>query len=384
MSGRVHAEAQAAPKSSFAPVRTGLLQRSSASHAGPATVPPIVHEVLRSSGQPLDADTRTFMEPRFGHDFSRVHVHTDPKATESARQTNALSYTVGRDVVFASGQYIPHSSTGLRLIAHELAHVVQQSPPAVDGATSALQVAAHTANLHSNSLLALGQENDFLEQEADRASDAVMNGNFAPQPLTLQYGSARNVLQREPEAGPRSRRRPRSAAVLRYMAARPSFALHDWRAISQEERDSVLWEIIYRYGPEFALQFREYAQGRQHPVFVTEYTNLPGVTPQSLTARGYRLAGNFGGPPTWVHPSGREVCVVTRSASRPSEAQPAPGTAPEEEETERSDIQSRCADPCMEEADNREECDACCERIPESDQRCRRACEVSCAMNILW
>src|SRR6266481_6002155 len=56
-------------------------------------VPPIVHEVLRSPGQPLDAATRAFMEPRFGHDFSRVRVHTDAKAAASARAVNALAYT---------------------------------------------------------------------------------------------------------------------------------------------------------------------------------------------------------------------------------------------------------------------------------------------------
>src|SRR5258708_11313667 len=68
-------------------------------------VPPIVHEVLNSSGQPLDASTRAFMEPRFGHDFSRVRVHSDPRATDSAREVNALAYTVGRDVVFGPRQY---------------------------------------------------------------------------------------------------------------------------------------------------------------------------------------------------------------------------------------------------------------------------------------
>lgn len=106
--------------------RAKRLQRRATEGAGPSGVPPIVHEVLRSPGQPLDAETRAFMEPRFGHDFSRVRVHTGARAAESARAVNALAYTVGRDVVFGEGQYAPGASAGRRLLAHELAHVVQQ------------------------------------------------------------------------------------------------------------------------------------------------------------------------------------------------------------------------------------------------------------------
>jgi len=94
--------------------------------AANATAPPIVHEVLRSAGQPLDVRTRAFMEPRFGRDFSDVRVHMDVNAAESARAVNALAYTVGRDVVFAAGRYAPQTTMGQRLLAHELTHVMQQ------------------------------------------------------------------------------------------------------------------------------------------------------------------------------------------------------------------------------------------------------------------
>lgn len=90
-------------------------------------MPPIVHDVLRSPGQPLDSETRAYMEPRFGQDFSGVRVHADAKAAESARAVNAYAYTVGREVVFGPHQYAPQSSEGRRLVAHELTHVVQQS-----------------------------------------------------------------------------------------------------------------------------------------------------------------------------------------------------------------------------------------------------------------
>jgi hypothetical protein len=142
----------------------------------PSDVPPIVHEVLHSPGQPLDPTTRAFMEPRFGHnfsrltvhagrsgtfdsrmfispehdaleeeadrmadevprqgktpgfgqDFSQVRIHTDARAAESARSLQALAFTSGQHIAFASNQYQPSSAFGRRLLAHELTHVVQQ------------------------------------------------------------------------------------------------------------------------------------------------------------------------------------------------------------------------------------------------------------------
>ena len=75
----------------------------------------------------MDAATRREFQPRFGHDFSRVHVRTDGAAAASARAVNAAAYTVGSHVVFAArGRYAPGAATGRRLLAHELAHVVQQ------------------------------------------------------------------------------------------------------------------------------------------------------------------------------------------------------------------------------------------------------------------
>src|SRR5271166_3188006 len=89
--------------------------------------PPIVHEVLREPGQPLAAETRRMMESRFTRAFGDVRVHKDPRAADSAAAVNALAYTVGRHVVFGDGQFAPETMTGQRLLAHELAHVVQQS-----------------------------------------------------------------------------------------------------------------------------------------------------------------------------------------------------------------------------------------------------------------
>src|SRR5271170_2320414 len=94
-----------------------LLPRHSGAEFAPSEIPPIVHEVLRSRGQPLDFATRAFMEPRFKHDFSQVRVHTDAASAESAAAVNSLAYTVGRDIAFASGRYAPGTQAGQKLLA---------------------------------------------------------------------------------------------------------------------------------------------------------------------------------------------------------------------------------------------------------------------------
>jgi hypothetical protein len=110
------------------------LQRKSAASGGATTAPPVVHAVLRSPGQPLDAATRSFMEPRFSRDFGDVRVHSDSMAAESARAVGARAYAVGSSIAFSNGEYRPGADSGRRLLAHELAHVVQQShaaPPSM-------------------------------------------------------------------------------------------------------------------------------------------------------------------------------------------------------------------------------------------------------------
>ncbi len=102
------------------------LQRKARDAAKASSALPAVDDALRSPGQPLDPATRVFFEARFGHDFSRVRVHADAKAAESATGVGALAYTVGREIVFGARRYQPSSLEGRRLIAHELTHVLQQ------------------------------------------------------------------------------------------------------------------------------------------------------------------------------------------------------------------------------------------------------------------
>ena len=107
-----------------APVR---VQRAGGSGAGPVpSAPPSVERTLAGSGRPLEPAVRHDMEQRFGHDFHDVRVHADSEARSSAHEVRALAFTAGRHIVFGSGQYSPGTFEGKRLLAHELAHVLQQ------------------------------------------------------------------------------------------------------------------------------------------------------------------------------------------------------------------------------------------------------------------
>jgi Domain of unknown function (DUF4157) len=139
----------------------GMIQRSATNSSPVNAVPPIVHEVLNSPGRPLEMGTREFMESRFGEDFSGVRVHMDSRAAESARAVNALAYTVGYDVVFGAGQYQPQRLMGKHLIAHELAHVIQQK------------------NVHSldhSTLILQNSGDDTAEYCAQNVADNLLRG----------------------------------------------------------------------------------------------------------------------------------------------------------------------------------------------------------------
>jgi hypothetical protein len=157
--------------------RDVTLQRSAISHrsfnGNHDHVPPIVQEVLRSPGQPLNAATRAFMEPRFDRDFSHVRIHSSSQAGESARSIGARAYTVGHDVVFGAGQYSPESAPGRHLLAHELTHVIQQEN-GVTAATPQRQIESIPGGGFRIPVgPALADEFDTAENQADAEADAV-------------------------------------------------------------------------------------------------------------------------------------------------------------------------------------------------------------------
>ena len=143
-----------------------------------------VHDVVGSSGTPLDRDVREDMEARLGHDFSDVRVHTDGAAEASAKAVNALAYTVGSHIAFQRSAYDPGSQEGRTTLAHELTHVVQQRSGPVDGTPSAGGVS-------------ISHPSDRFEREAAATAEHAMAG---PAPVQTASVSAPQVQRQEEEA----------------------------------------------------------------------------------------------------------------------------------------------------------------------------------------
>jgi hypothetical protein len=116
------------------------VQRAAARADVAASAPSAIAGGLRTPSRPLDRATRTFMEPRFGRDLSHVHIHTGREAAASANSVNARAYTLGNHIVFGGNEYMPASSAGRRLLAHELAHVAQQDAGRGDGVVQRAEV----------------------------------------------------------------------------------------------------------------------------------------------------------------------------------------------------------------------------------------------------
>lgn len=127
-------------------------------------VPAIVHRVLRSQGRPLDKTARASIGSRFGHDFSNVRIHTNAEAARSAKAVNAAAYTVGNNIVFGDGQYAPETPQGHHLLAHELAHTMQQQAQTPQADTAGLRIASSRSP---------------MEREAATAAAAASSGRPA-------------------------------------------------------------------------------------------------------------------------------------------------------------------------------------------------------------
>ena len=120
----------------------------------------------------MDKSTRSFMERKFGHNFGDVRIHTDARAAESATAVNALAYAIGKDIVFGPGQYTPNTNAGLKLLAHEITHTVQQGPT-------------------KGSEIKLSSPSGPLEEEADRSAESAVlpESRFrGPQPISQSLG----------------------------------------------------------------------------------------------------------------------------------------------------------------------------------------------------
>ena len=140
---------------------------------------------MKGGGHPLPKSTRSFFEPRFRQDFSQVRVHTSTKAEETAKSLNAKAFTLGRDIAFGSMQYAPESTEGKQLLAHELAHTIQQR-------SNTLSFTRQTA---SSSELIIDLD-DSLEQDADRVSARAIYGKMGSGPNISAI--PKTALQRKP------------------------------------------------------------------------------------------------------------------------------------------------------------------------------------------
>ncbi len=147
------------------------VQRKAADGYAVDEVPSIVGDVLREPGAPLSPSTRAFMEPRFGQDFSRVRIHTGERASQSAHAIHATAYAAGSHIAFAAGEFAPDTSRGRHLLAHELAHVVQQP----DGAASRPERVA--------------PDGTSTEHAADAAANAVVGGGSMGAPAAADAGA---------------------------------------------------------------------------------------------------------------------------------------------------------------------------------------------------
>ena len=177
---RVADQVMAAPAHSGVSGTPPRIQRFAAQSNGQMDVAPAsVDGVLASSGRPLDTTLRQDMESRFSYDFSRVRVHSEAAAEQSAHEVNAHAYTVGHNIVFGAGQYAPESTPGRQLMAHELTHVIQQS-----GWNSGGQLQGQ---------LTINQPGDAFEREADVVAGRVMAGMHARASFTRSFPA----LQRE-------------------------------------------------------------------------------------------------------------------------------------------------------------------------------------------
>lgn len=155
------------------------VQRKEARPTLPAITPTIKAQVqsLKGGGQPLSQSERAFFEPRFGRDFSHVRLHTDHQAADTARQLNARAFTFGNHVAFGAGEHSSHDSSSRHLLAHELAHTVQQSNTIHRKELTPEQVASADAQV-TEGVTFVGNLKATMYAEPDKSSEVVSRFHF--------------------------------------------------------------------------------------------------------------------------------------------------------------------------------------------------------------
>jgi hypothetical protein len=264
--------------------------------------------VLASPGRPLDTTLRQDMESRFGHDFSRVRVHTDAAAEQAAREVNARAYTIGHHVVFNSGRFAPGTQEGRLLIAHELAHVAQQSM-------------SHSVPT-------------IVQRSPDKKAD-------------FDIGVPENLLVWSTAVWPKRLSYEQEILML---AANPDHADNRWKGLTPQARIGIAVNMARFYGASFAKQFVEVHEAGKVATTIFEQVGAD-TTPAQLTARGYHLAGTQAQMDVeiWFHPSGKRLhrTLPHKPPAEPPAAGEEPAEleeSPEGEEDEASGVSIELAD----------------------------------------
>lgn len=249
--------------------------------------PPVVQDVVASSGRSLDPKTREVMESRFRHDFSGVKIHTDDKAAESSRAMNATAYTVGQHIAFEAGRYDPNSRTGEHLLVHELAHVVQQSrgtgnlPDAL--AEQSAERAASAFTLYGGTIAVAGATAPGIaRQKASETAKPSLDLSFTQQAgrtLILINGVA--VVESDA---------PSSSIDVSYAFAAENLRLvvtvPDGKTANVIE-SSTTWEVFSKLSAKYAVQIRAKLKEPTQPQGELDSTINP--------PRQYVVQGSFEG-----------------------------------------------------------------------------------------
>lgn len=236
-----------------------------------------IEKIVSSPGQPLNSIAQSFFEPRFDHNFSKVRVYTDSVSALSARNINALAYTFGNHIVFGSGIYQPQTSAGRQLLAHELAHVVQQET--------------------KPSLPRMVQRQPRQDRRHHSSADGL------------------SEVRRQ---------------QLHQLALRPGQLATLWTRLSGDEQSEIILAMDRAYGQAFTNRFYWYASHGQLRLGFhilprraegMSYPDARGFAVGHPRDRGYIHVETFSnGTQVWLHPSGLEIWLT--SPTTPQSASP--------------------------------------------------------------
>ena len=255
----------------------------------------LVEEMEASRGEPLEESVRSKLERALGLQLGDVRVHSDEPAARAAARLGASAFTFGQAVYFGSGRFDPRSRAGLRLIAHEVAHTVQQR--GASGGRDELRV---------------GRIGDTHEVEADAFADAFDAGRRAPALRPVQRGViARAVIQRDPLPQPQGGAPAPVGAQDVPLSALVDAVRRRIREVRPRGPEAVAAEI---------RSMRAQAQGQSAQAIEQALSDLTEAERAALTQQPARAPQ--GGPPQGSNPQGANPPGSNSQGANPQGANP--------------------------------------------------------------